>query len=98
MSNTPGGITRTVALIVMMVGAAIANGLLYWRGEIWWATFWSLIIALVVVYEVLSTIFKGKTISTQYKEFIQRQPFWGYTILAILCIALNALILHLAVW
>lgn len=98
MAMTFGGITRTVALWIMMIGAGIATGLLYWQGQYVWAVFWSCIIGLVVGFELFGIITKKKTISTMYKEFIQAHKFWGYTILAILCVALNALIVHLAVW
>ena len=98
MSMTPGGITRTVALWVMIIGAGIATGLLYWQGQYVWAVFWSCIIGLVVGFEIWFVIKKRKTISTMYKEFLQKNPFWGYTIIIILAVALNSLLLHLSVW
>lgn len=98
MSVTIGGITRTVALWVMIICAAIADTLLYIRGEMWWGSFWSVIIATVILYEIVCYVTQRKTISTQYRDFIKAHPVWGYTILAILCVSLNALIIHLAVW
>jgi hypothetical protein len=100
MSMTLGGITRTVALWVMIVCAGIADVLLYLQGQIIWGTFWSVIILLVGGYELYAYFFSAhkKTISNIYRDFIKAHPFWGYGILVLLCVALNALILHLAVW
>lgn len=100
MANTIGGITRTVALWVMIVGAVVSDAILYWKGQIVWGIFWSIIILLVAAFEIYGVFIseKKKTISNMWKEWAIKSPFWAYTTLAILCIALNALILHLAVW
>lgn len=97
-----GGIIRGIALWIMMGGAAIADGLLYWRGQIVWGTFWSCIIALVIGYEIWGKFIskERKTISNMYRDWIvadkQSGNFaWGRLVLIILCIALNALIIHL---
>jgi len=111
MAMTPGGITRTVALWVMMIGACVADGLLWWRWAVegyqfitlFWATFWACIISLVVGYELWATITKHMTISTMYKKWITYEKEngifpWGRTVLIILAVALNALIIHLWFW
>lgn len=100
MSMTPGGITRTVALWVMMVGAAVADGLLYWRGQYVWGIFWSCIILLVIGFEIFGKFFSKEklTISNMWKKWAKEEPFWAYLTLGILCVSLNAMILHLAVW
>jgi len=98
MAMTISGITRTVALWLMIISVAIADFFLYLRQEFWWASFWSAVIILVIIYEVLCYVFHRKTISTRYKDFIISNPFWGYTILFLLWLALNSLVLHLAVF
>ena len=98
MSMTLGGITRTIALWIMIVGAGIATGLLYWQGQVIWAIFWSCIICLVIGFEIFSYATKKKTISTIWKDWAIKSPKWAYTTLAILWVALSALCLHLAVW
>ena len=91
---------RQIALIVMIAGLGVANLFLYLRGQIVWGIFWSLILLLVAGFELYSFyVSKAKTtISNVWKKWSQESPFWAYTTLALLCIGLNALIVHLAVW
>lgn len=100
MNMTLGGITRTVALWIMMIGAGVATGLLYWQGQLVWGIFWSCIICLVISFEIYGKFFskQKKTISNMWKDWAIKSPFWAYLTLGILCVSLNALILHLAVW
>lgn len=97
---TPGGITRTVALWIMMIGAAVADALLYWQGQIIWGVFWSIIILLVIGFEIYAYFFSKhkRTISNIWKAWAQTSPFWAYLTLFILWVSLSALCLHLAVW
>lgn len=98
MNMTVGGITRTIALWTMMIGAFVADGLLYWQGQTVWAIFWSCIICLVIGFEIFSYATKKKTISTIWKDWAIKDPKWAYITLGILWVALSALCLHLAVW
>ena len=100
--KSTGGIIRGVALWVMMIGAVVADFLCYWRGQTVWGTFWSCIIALVIGYEIWGKFFskEKKTISNMFRDWIVYEKEhgmfpWGRTVLIILCIALNALIIHL---
>ena len=108
-----GGIIRGVALWVMMGGAAIADGILWWRwtcmpdaaSKLWllvWAIFWACIIALVIGFEIYGKFFSPVkiTISNMWRDWItyekDNKKFpWGRVTLIILCVALNALIVHL---
>ncbi len=98
MSKTLGGITRTIALIVMIVCACIADFILYFKGQVIWGLFWSIIIGLVGVFEIVSYVTDKETISTKWKKWAEKSPFWAYLTLILLWVSLNALILHLAVY
>ena len=100
MAMTVGGITRTVALWVMIILAGTADAILYWQGQIVWGVFWSLIILLVICFEIYGFFFspQKKTISNMWKEWAIKSPGWAYTTLALLWVALTALCIHLAVW
>jgi hypothetical protein len=97
---TLGGITRTVALWVMMICAGIATGLLWWQGQTVWAVFWSIIIGLVILFELYGILIskEKKTISNMWKAWAIKAPSWAYFTLALLYVSLTALCLHLAVW
>ena len=95
-----GGIIRGIALWIMMGGAAIADAILYWKGQIVWGTFWSCIILLVIGYELWAKFISKdkKTISNMYRDWIvsEKGKFpWARIVLIILAIALMALIIHL---
>jgi len=107
MSNSRG-VIRTVALIVMIAFAAIADGILWWRWAIasgdlktwllFWSSFWGCIIGLVCGYEIWATITNHMTISTMWRKWEESSAegkFWSRTCLIILDIALNSLIIHL---
>lgn len=98
MSQDVWGVLRTTGLIVMIVCAVIADAILYWQGQIIWGVFWSVIVALVGGFEIYAYLTKKKTISTIWKEWAQKSPFWAYTTLILLATALNGLWIHLAVW
>jgi hypothetical protein len=98
MASDLWGVLRTIGLIVMIVCASLATAILYWQGQIIWAIFWTVIIALVGGFEIFSYATKKKTISTVWKEWAQKSPFMAYLTLGLLATALGGLWLHLAVW
>lgn len=98
MNNNAGGILRTTGLVVMIVCAVISTALLFIFGEIWWGCFWSCVILLVGAFEIAAYITNKKTISTMYKEFIQKHPVIGRLIIGLFAIALLGLWVHLLVW
>ena len=92
------GIARTVGLIVMIVCAVVATAWLFILGQMWWGAFWACIIALVGIFEIAAYATNKKTISTMYKEFIQKYPVQGRLIIGVLATALLGLWVHLLVW
>ena len=98
MGSDCWGVLRTIGLITMIVGAFIADALLWWQAQYWWATFWLAIILLVVSWDDASYAKDKKTISTRWKEWAQKKPFMAYLTLLILSLSLLGLWVHLAFW
>lgn len=93
-----GSVIRTVALWVMIVFACIADVILYINAQYIWATFWTLVILLVIGYELFAYLTKKKTISTMWKDWLISSPLIAYPTTILIWIALNALMIHLIVW
>lgn len=98
MSKDIWGVIRTTGLVVMIVCAVIADAILFWQGQLWWAYFWLWIILSVAVFEAASYIAGKKTISTRWKEWAEKSPTMAYLTLLILATGLLGLWIHLAVW
>ena len=98
MNMTPGGITRTVALWVLIIATAASAMIDFIAGNTIWAWFKIVVAITVGSYEIYYYAVHKKTISTKYKEFIIKHPFWGYLSLGLFAIALFGLIAHLAFW
>lgn len=98
MAMTPTGIARTVGLWVLILATAASASIDFFKGNTIWAWF-KIVVALTVgAYEIYYYLTHKKTISTKYKDFIKKHPFWGYLSLGLFGLALAGLILHLAVW
>jgi len=95
MGDRIWGQIRTIALIVMIVSAVVADVILYLCKQWVWASFWSVIIFLVLVYELATYLLQRKTISTLWKEWTEKSPVIAYVTLTILWVALTALCVHL---
>ena len=95
---TPGGIARTVGLWVLILATAGSAWIDFNHDNTVWGWFKITVAIAVIIYEIARYITHGETISTKYKKFIQKHPFWGYLSLALFGLALAGLILHLAVW
>jgi len=98
MAMTLGGIARTVGLLILIIAAIASAAIDFSKGGSVWGWFKISVAVNVLVFELAYFIKRGKTISTKYKDFIMKHPFWGYFSLALFAIALAGLILHLAVW
>ena len=98
MSMTPGGITRTVGLWILILATSASAAIDFFKDNTVWGWFKITIAGIVITYEILRYVFHGETISTKYKKFIQKHPFWGYLSLVLFALGLAGLILHLAVW
>lgn len=94
MSWTPGGITRTVALWTLILGALIVAALAFFRGEITLGFFISGIFVYVIQDEVRSYVQDRKTISTKWTDWIKRDPYYAIPATILLLISLIALPIH----
>ena len=63
-----GSKIRTIGLVVMIVGAIVADVILFICGQWVWGAFWCCIILLVGVFEIVCYVIQKKTISTVWKE------------------------------
>lgn len=91
-------IARTVGLWILIlasIGSAVID---FSYGNSVWGWFKVGVGLMVIGFEIGRYLYKGETISTKYKKFIIKHPFWGYASLALFALALAGLILHLAVW
>lgn len=98
MSMTPTGIARTVGLWVLILATAASASIDFTQGNTIWAWFKVVVATTVIFYEVFYYITRKRTISTKYKEFIIKHPFWGWASLFLFALALTGLIVHLAFW
>lgn len=92
------GIARTAGLwilIIAITGSAIID---FNKDNTVWGWFKITIAIAVIIYEIARYVTHGETISTKYKKFIIKHPFWGYLSLGLFALSLAGLILHLAVW
>ena len=53
------GVVRTLGLIAMIAFVTLAEGILIWKKQWWWAAFWGCIIGLVSGFEIASYFFGG---------------------------------------
>lgn len=93
---TPGGIARTVGLWVLILSATLSTIIDFMFGNSQWGWAKIMIAVLVIAHEIYRFIVRGETISTKYKKFIEKHPFWGYLSLGLFAIGLAGLIFHLA--
>ena len=93
------GKLRTIGLVVMIVFACLCELILILCQQWWWAAYWGLaVIGGVGLIEILSYISGGKTISTRWKEWAQKNPLWAYLALGSMALSFVGLIVHLAFW
>ena len=98
MAMTPSGIARTAGLWILILATAASAWIDFNHDNTVWGWFKVTVAGIVGLYEILRYIFHGETISTKYKKFIQKHPFWGYSSLALFALGLAGLVLHLATW
>jgi hypothetical protein len=107
MAMTPGGITRTVALWVLIIFDASMLGWLYfthnfiWFGVFLVITLWIVLAevwGMIVGYPDYDGVRRKMTISTNYKRYIQKVGWIGYVPLVLFWIAMTSLIIHLSFW
>jgi len=70
-------------------------GVFGWAGEWYWLVAIGICFAGVIGSEIVSFIRKRKSISTQYGEFIKRDPVKAYAGLGFFSLAMISLVLHL---
>lgn len=83
------------SLVTLIVFGLSALGCFAWAGEWYWAVVIGCCFASVLIGELVSFIVKKKSISTQYGEFIKRDPIKAYAGLGFFSLAMISLVLHL---
>ena len=98
MAMTPTGIARTAGLVILIVcaiGSIVVD--FFFQNNVW-GWFKIVVCLLVIGFEIGNYIVKKKTISTEQKDFMIRNWFWGGLSLILFGLSLAGLILHLSVW
>jgi hypothetical protein len=83
------------SLVTLITFGASALGVFGWAGEWYWLVAIAVCFAGVIGSEIVSFIFKHKSISSQYGEFIKRDPVKAYAGLGFFSLAMISLVLHL---
>lgn len=86
---------RTVGLIGLLVFDVALIVFLSIMKVWWWAVFFGGITFLVIMFEILSFLDKGKTISQQYWKFREEHPVASLVAMILFGAAMASLILHL---
>lgn len=98
MWNGLGRKIRLWALWGLIIADLLFIALLAWQ-KVWiWCWFVVGVTGLVILFELIWYSLEKKTISTEYKLFIQRNAWLGYTGLFLFTAVMISLIIHLAVW
>jgi hypothetical protein len=98
MAKDIWGVLRTTGLVMLCVFDFLLLVLLAWQAQWWWFAFFTGITLQVIGFEIAGVLTQKKTISTMYREFLQKNPIAGYAGLILFGLAMAGLILHLAVW
>lgn len=104
---TPTGITRTIALWVLILADSALLAFLYftqnyvWLGVFLIITLWIVIAELwgaIIGYTDYDGVKRRMTISTNYKRYLQKVGWIGYIPIFLFWLAMTALCVHLAFW
>lgn len=98
MAKTFTGILRTIGLLTLIFASIASAAIDFTKDNSQWGWAKIMIASLVIGHEIFRYVNHGETISTKYKKFIMKHPFWGYLSLALFALSLAGLILHLAIW
>lgn len=93
------GLLSTIGLLGLLVSDAILITICFICSQIWWGCFFSCITLLVLIFEGLSYLLTGKTISQHWWAWSLKNPkqaWWSLGALASFLLAMNFLALHLA--
>lgn len=79
-----------------LIGFGLSTlGAFAWAGEWYWFVVIGACFAAVLIGEAVSFIIKKKSISSQYGEFIKKDPVKAYAGLGFFSLAMVSLVLHL---
>lgn len=84
-----------LSLYTLIGFAVLMLAVMAWRRIWYWFTVFSVIVSSVVGGEIVSFIRLHKSISTQYGEWIQREPFFAISALVFMIIWMVSLYVHL---
>lgn len=88
-------LTYDLTLIPLIAGGIGMIAVMIYRKQYKWGIFFSGVFFAVLQFEALGVFENGKTISSQYGEWAQNEPFWAYTSLALMVTWMASLFFHL---
>ena len=96
MSNVGGNkgeslkdILQVTAMFVLLIAPFLLAGL--W----WWVAFWVVNLSLFALFEVVSKLKTGKTLTKYFKEWARRNPPLGYLAMGSMLLGWLFLLWHL---
>ena len=92
------GIFSSIGLIGLILFDAILIAICFICHQLWWAYFFIGITALVIIFEIVSKITTGKTISQHWWAWSQenkKMKWWSIAGIIAFLLAMNSLALHL---
>jgi hypothetical protein len=98
MAWTTGKIIRRVSLITLIIGGVATIAMCAIAKLYFWMVLFTLIFLSVLLFELLSFLLDGRTISTRFKHFGMQSPWFAWGILFSFLLAMLSLIVHLGVF
>ena len=95
---TRGALIRRISLIVLIVFGLTTIGLCYLAKLYFWMVLFSMIFISVLAFEWLSKMINDHTISTRFKHYGMKNPWFAWGILLSFLVAMVALVVHLGVY
>ena len=84
-----------LTLFPLILGGLAMIGVMLYRKQYKWGFFYTGVFASVLIYECHGVLENGKTISSQFGMWIEAEPMWAYTALALMLLWMLSLALHL---
>jgi len=79
----------------MIGGGLLMIATMLFRKQYKWGFFFTGVFSLVLIYEAHGVLENGKTISSQFGMWIESEPIWAYSALALMVLWMMSLFIHL---
>lgn len=83
------------SLVPLIGGGVSMIAVMLYRKQYKWGFFFTGVFASVLIYEAHGALENGKTISSQFGMWIESEPVWAYSALALMILWMVSLAIHL---